>query len=109
MRKLTIAVAASLMASAVAYAGNGIAPRSVECIAAFELMDRAAPNWTQQSSVQVAWQGWEIEAVRLTRRTNVDFGTQINREMTALADRTSSDPNTLSRRAVQYVADAPAL
>jgi len=109
MRKLTITIAASLMASAAAYAGNGPAPRSVECIAAFELMDRAAPNWTQQASVQVAWQGWEIEAVRLTRRTNVDFGTQINREMTTLADRTSSDPNTLSRRAVQCVADAPAL
>ena len=109
MPKLSITIAASLIASAAAYADSAPAPRSVECIAAFELMERAAPNWTRQTSVQVAWQGWETEAVRLTRRTNVDFGTQINREMTALADRTSSDPNTLSRRAVQCVADAPAI
>lgn len=104
---IAVALATAISAQAESWHDKAPAPRSVECVAVFELMDRAAPNWTRQVSVQSAWQSWQGEAVRLSSRAQVDFGTQISREMTSLADQLTLDPNVLSRRALQCVADAP--
>lgn len=109
MRSLVLASAALITTAGVNAQTEAPAPRSVECIAAFEIMDRAAPSWTKQQSVQTAWQGWEGQALRLMDRANVDFGTQINREMTALAAKTVEQPDLLSKRAIQCVAEAPAI
>ena len=109
MRSLVIVAAALIITAGVSAQTEAPAPRSVECIAAFEIMDRAAPSWTRQQSVQTAWQGWEGQALRLMDRANVDFGTQINREMTALAANTDEQPELLSKRALECVADAPAI
>lgn len=102
-----VAIVAAHSAIAETTPPEAPAPRSIECIAAFEIMDRAAPNWTQQDSVLTAWQGWEGQALRLVDRANVDFGTQINREMTSLAASTVEQPELLSERALRCVAEAP--
>ncbi len=105
---ITVAITGMALNTAHAQRWQDQAPRSVECVAAFELMQRAAPDWTRQTSVQTAWQNWQTEAIDLTLRKHVDFDTQVSREMTALADQLALDPNTLSRRALNCVADAPA-
>jgi len=112
MRKMTALIAITVATLNTAHAqrwqDQAPAPRSVECVAAFELMQRAAPDWSRQASVQAAWQGWQTEAIKLSQRAQVDFDTQISREMTALAGLLTLDPNTLSRHALNCVADAPA-
>ena len=111
MRKILFFMMSAMAVLGSAQAESGLtaapAPQSIECVAAFELMNRAAPNWTRQTNVQIAWQGWQGQATRLARSTDVDYGTQINRAMTTLADQLTLDPNLLSRRVMQCVADIP--
>ncbi|MEM8617004.1 MAG: hypothetical protein AAGF20_08725 [Pseudomonadota bacterium] len=84
-----------------------LAPRAIQCVALFEIMDRAAPNWVAQASVQTAWQKWEKAALTLSHRHGVDFGEQVNQEMVKLADDAVSHPGRLSARAVACIADGP--
>ncbi|MEO1642067.1 MAG: hypothetical protein AAFR74_01940 [Pseudomonadota bacterium] len=96
-------LAATLMANAEQQAP---APRAVECVSVFEIMRRAAPNWMKQTRVQAAKQAWQIDAQNLSRKAEVDFGTQINREMTRLADISAQSPDTLSKLALNCFAEA---
>jgi hypothetical protein len=110
MRILSLVLLATTTATA-ANAGtpvrNGPSPQSISCVAAFELMHRAAPNWTRQPAVQQAWQSWEGIALDLTSQARVDFGEQVQREMETLANQTQSTPNALSQSAMKCIADAP--
>lgn len=85
---------------------NTPAPRAVQCVSVFEIMDRAAPNWMLQKNVQAAKRAWQAEARALSRRAEVDFGTQINREMVRLADLSAQKPDTLSKLALNCFAEA---
>lgn len=85
---------------------NAPAPRAVQCVSVFEIMDRAAPTWMSQPSVQQAKQIWQSQAKRLTDQAEVDLGTQLNREMVRLADLSAQSPDTLSEIAVNCLAEA---
>lgn len=82
-------------------------PQSIQCVAAFELMHRAAPNWTRQSTAQSAWQSWDSIARDLTSQAQVDLNEQVQREMETLANQTATVPEKLSQTAIKCVADAP--
>lgn len=105
LTSLVLAMATSVNAQILN--GAAPAPRSVQCVAAFELMQRAAPNWATQVSVQHAWTAWSQQAAQLSQTGGVDYGTQVNREMTDLAERLPNEAQLLSSRAMQCVADAP--
>lgn len=85
---------------------NTPAPRAVQCVSVFEIMDRAAPNWMAQKNVQAAKQAWQAEAQALSNDTEVDFGTQINREMVRLADVSAQNPDITSKLALNCLAEA---
>ena len=82
------------------------APRAGQGVSGVEIQPRAAPNWMSQSEVTKAQTLWQRSAERLTGRLDVDFGTQINREMTRLADLSARDPQMISELALECVAEA---
>lgn len=82
-------------------------PQSIQCVAAFELMHRAAPNWTRQPAAQDAWQSWDSIAQDLTAQAKVSLNEQVQREMETLANKTTTAPEKLSRTAIKCVAEAP--
>ncbi|MEM1086703.1 MAG: hypothetical protein AAGH90_03170 [Pseudomonadota bacterium] len=106
MKILSLA-AASLTISLSAYGQTTApAPRAVQCVSVFEIMDRAAPSWSAQTEVQRARLTWRSSATHLAQRTGVDYGTQVNREMTRLADLSAKRPNILSGLALECLAEA---
>lgn len=102
-----LATATAMSANANSPVRSGPSPQSFSCVAAFELMHRAAPNWARQSAVQDAWQSWEGIALNLSAQAKVDFGEQVQREMETLANQTQTSPNALSQNAMKCIADAP--
>lgn len=82
------------------------APRAVQCVSVFEIMDRAAPKWMAQPSVQQAQRSWQDQAERLSVQSEVDYGTQLNREMVRLANLSAQNPDSLSALAVNCLAEA---
>ena len=88
-------------------AASAPAPQAVTCTAAFDLMDRVAPNWTKEADVIKARTFWRSNLTTLVARTGSDAHTQVSQEMQTLANISASDPGVFSRTAVQCVADAP--
>lgn len=105
--KLLICLAIGLSVTATATADTEApAPRAVQCVSVFEIMDRAAPNWMAQPSVQLAKRSWQDQAEMLSVQNEVDYGTQLNREMVRLADASSENPDILANIALNCLAEA---
>lgn len=83
------------------------APRAIECSAAFELMSRAAPRWSSEPAVREARAAWAGHVNVVSRQAGVDARTQVNQEMSRIAEATVSNPQILSALAMQCIADAP--
>ena len=85
------------------------APRAIQCSAAFELMSRAAVQWSQQADVidaRLAWAGY-VNSISL--ENGADAGEQVSNEMTLMAETLADDPSDLAQLAVNCVVDAPSL
>ena len=101
------AFAAGLAWGAVAEAEiSEPAPRSVQCSAAFELMQRAAPDWASQHTVQSAREFWRADLGQLAARAGLDAETQIASEMVDMAEASISNPGIITDTAMQCVGDA---
>lgn len=82
------------------------APRSVQCSAAFELMQRAAPEWSGQYVVQSAREFWRTDLGTLVARAGLDAETQIASEMVDMAEASIANPGVITDTAMQCVGDA---
>ena len=83
------------------------APRAIQCSAAFELMSRAATQWSQQADVIDARLAWADYVNAISTQNGADAGEQVANEMRLLADTLVDDPSGLAALAVRCVADAP--
>ncbi|MEM9053782.1 MAG: hypothetical protein AAGB16_00525 [Pseudomonadota bacterium] len=109
MRLCFISVLALLTAGTVqATERDPIPPQSIECVAVFELMQRAAPSWSDQYTVQAARRSWHGIARDLAEQTEVNLVEQVQERMLELADLTALAPQRLSDKAMACIADAPA-
>lgn len=106
MRSLVFALLALPSLSIASASEDSPAPRAVQCVSVFEIMDRAAPNWMKQPAVQEAYQAWAAKGSEIAAQSDVDFGTQINLEMIRLADISAQSPDTLSQLAINCLAEA---
>ncbi len=85
------------------------APRAIQCSAAFELMSRAAVQWSQQTDVVNARLAWANYVNSISLENDADAGEQVANEMSLIADTLADNPSRLAELAVLCVADAPSL
>ena len=83
------------------------APRAIQCSAAFELMSRAAPQWSEQADVVNARLLWTDYVNALADGNGANAQEQVANEMGFMAESLAEDPSELARLATQCVADAP--
>lgn len=83
------------------------APRAIQCSAAFELMSRAATQWSQQEQVVNARLAWAEYVNSISRLNGADAGEQVENEMNVIAASLTEDPSKLSDLAVNCIVDAP--
>ena len=85
------------------------APRAIQCSAAFELMSRAAVQWSQQTDVMDARLAWAEYVNQIAQDNGADAGEQVSNEMDLLASTLADNPSELAELAVNCVVDAPVL
>ena len=83
------------------------APRAIQCSAAFELMSRAATEWSQQSDVVEARMAWANYVNAISLENGADAGEQVENEMHFIAASLVDDPAKVTDLAVACVIDAP--
>ena len=83
------------------------APRAIQCSAAFELMSRAAVQWSQQADVINARLAWAEYVNAISLENGADAGEQVSNEMNLMAETLADAPSELAELAVNCVVDAP--
>ena len=83
------------------------APRAIQCSAAFELMSRAAVQWSQQADVISARLAWADYVNSISQENGADAGEQVSNEMNLMAATLADHPSELAELAVKCVVDAP--